>query len=83
MAARFKVGDVVTLFTKGEHPIYVSPAMISQDGSVKIIKSIEKGGYNPKDWNDRKQKLADGYFYTLEGSMWTYTSTMFAETYEY
>ena len=82
MAARFKVGDVVTLFTKGKHPIYVSPAMISQDGSVKIIKSIEKG-YDPKDWNDRKQKLADGYFYAFEGSMWTYTSTMFAETYEY
>lgn len=82
MAARFKVGDVVTLFTKGKHPIYVSPSMISQDGSVKIIKSIEKG-YDPKDWNDRKQKLADGYFYALEGSMWTYTSTMFAETYEY
>lgn len=28
MAARFKVGDVVTLFTKGKHPIYVSPAMV-------------------------------------------------------
>ena len=82
MAARFKVGDVVTLLTKGNHPIYVSPAMIEQNGSVKIIKSIEKG-YDPKEWNDRKQKLADGYFYELKDSMWTYTSTMFAETYEY
>ena len=82
MAARFKVGYVVTLFTQGKHPIYVSTEMVRQDGSVKIIKSIEKG-YDPKDWNDRKQKLGDGYFYTLEGSMWTYTSTMFAETYEY
>ena len=82
MAARFKVGDVVTLLTKGDHPVYVSPPMLAQNGSIKIIDYIEKG-YNPKDWNDRKQKLADGYFYKLKNSMWTYTSTMFAETYEY
>ena len=82
MAARFKVGDVITLLTKGEHPVYASFDMIEQNGSVQIIKNVEKG-YNPKEWHNRKQKLADGYFYELEGSMWTYTSTMFAETYEY
>lgn len=82
MAARFKVGDVITLLTTGDHPIYVSPPMVEQNGNIRIIASIEKG-YNPKDWDDKKQKLADGYFYKLKDSMWTYTSTMFAETYEY
>lgn len=80
---RFKVGDVVTvhLSNKCKHPFGTNDHMRSLQGMKLAI--IDVRATSCRNCGSPMMKFHDGYIYTLNTSNALWSSSMFAETYEY
>ena len=77
---QYKIGDIVTIkkLTRddGEHRFGLNSEMMEASGRSFTIKSIELTTASPGKIPD------DGYRYKLEGSPWSWASSMFEDPLE-
>lgn len=80
MAAKYKVGDVVTIkqlsmrdYRSGDYRFGLNSEMTDLAGESYTIKSVELAGADPGKIPD------DGYRYRLNGTDWYWASSMFED----